>query len=146
MTLADYVRRRNGLPLGAPGSLRAMLHRSFGARSFDGFWQHWNPIFGYYLGTRVFVPLKRVTPAYVALLLTFVFTGIIHDAVTMLVRKDIAFLFTPWFLFLGLGLGVVVAKVIRMDVGAYPWPFRAALHSCYLAASLGLAFLVFTIR
>lgn len=144
MTLRDYVRRRNGLPLGAPGSLRAMLRRSFGARSFDGFWQHWNPIFGYYLGTRVFVPLKRITPRYVALLLTFVFTGIIHDAVTMAVRKDVAFLFTPWFFFLG--VGVVLAKVVRMDMGGHAWPFRAAAHAGYLAASLGLAFLVFTIR
>lgn len=144
MTLGEYVRRRNGLPLGAPGSLRAMLRRSFGARSFDGFWQHWNPIFGYYLGTRVFVPLKRVLPQSVALVLTFVVTGIIHDAVTMAARKDIAFLFTPWFLFLG--IGVVIAKMTRMDVGGYPWSVRAAVYSSYLAASLGLAFLVFTIR
>jgi hypothetical protein len=31
LTLAQYVRRRTGVPLGASGSLRNMLHRSLGA-------------------------------------------------------------------------------------------------------------------
>ena len=67
LTLSEYVRRRNGVPLGAPGSLRNMLRRSFGARSFAGFWQYWNPVFGYCLGRYIFVPLKRVSPPSVAL-------------------------------------------------------------------------------
>jgi len=49
------------------GSLRNMPRRSFGARSFDGFWRHWNPLFGYYLGKYVFVRLKKVAPPHVAL-------------------------------------------------------------------------------
>ena len=144
LTLSYYVRRRNGVPLGASGSLRNMLHRSFGARSFDAFWQHWNPIFGYHLGKYVFVPLKSVSHPYAALVLTFIVTGIIHDAVTMAVRQDFAFLFTPWFLFLG--IGVVISKVAAMDVGAFPWALRAAIHVAYLGACLGAAFFVFTIR
>jgi len=144
ITLSEYVRRRNGVPLGAPGSLGNMLHRSFGARSFAGFWQHWNPIFGYYLGKCIFVPLQRVSPPYVALVLTFVVTGIIHDIVTMAVRQDLAFLFTPWFLFLG--IGVVLSKVTGMDIGARSWRLRAAIHSIYLGVCLALAFLVFTVR
>lgn len=142
--LSDYVRRRNGVPLGASGSLQNMLRRSFGATSFDRFWQHWNPIFGYNLGRYVFAPLKRVLPPYVALILTFVVTGIIHDAVTMAVRRDVAFLFTPWFFFLG--IGVVLAKATRMDLGAYSWGVRAVCHSIYLGVCLALAFVVFTIR
>ena len=144
LTLSEYVRRRNGVPLGAPGSLRNMLRRSFGARSFAGFWQHWNPIFGYYLGKYVFVPLKRISPPSVALVLTFVVTGIVHDVVTMAIRQDVAFLFTPWFLFLG--IGVVLSKVTGMDIGVSPWGLRAALHSTYLGACLAFAFIVFTVR
>ena len=144
LTLSEYVRRRNGVPLGASGSLRNMLHRSFGARSFAGFWQHWNPIFGYHLGKYVFVPLKSVSPPYVALVLTFIVTGIIHDVVTMAVRQDIAFLFTPWFLFLG--VGVILSKVTAMDVGAYPWGLRAVIHATYLGVCLVVAFFVFPIR
>ena len=144
LTLSEYVRRRNGVPLGAAGSLRNMLLRSFGARSFAGFWQYWNPIFGYHLGIYVFAPLKHVLPRSVALIITFVVTGLIHDIVTMLVRQDVAFLFTPWFLFLG--IGVVLSKVWRMDIGAYPWIVRAVTNSVYLAGCLALAFLVFSIR
>ena len=144
LTLSEYVRRRNGVPLGASGSLRNMLRRSFGARSFAGFWQHWNPIFGYYLGKYVFVPLKGISPPYVALILTFVVTGIVHDVVTMAIRQDVAFLFTPWFLFLG--IGVVLSKATGMDIGARPWRLRAVFHSTYLGVCLALAFLVFAVR
>lgn len=120
-----------------------MLYRAFGARSFDAFWQHWNPIFGYYLGRFVFVPSKRFVPAWFALIVTFVFTGALHDAVTMAVRGDVAFLFTPWFLFLG--LGVVAAKAFRMDIGGTAWSLRAVVNTTYVATSLLLAYLVFDI-
>ena len=144
LTMSEYVRRRNGVPLGAAGSLRNMLHRSFGARSFGGFWQHWNPIFGYHLGKFVFGPLKTVLPPHVALVLTFIVTGVIHDLVTMAVRQDVAFLFTPWFFFLG--VGVVLSRVTGMDIRAYPWGLRAAIHAVYLGVCLGAAFIVFTVR
>jgi len=143
LTLRQYVRRRNGVPLGAPGSLRGMLRRAFGARSFAGFWQHWNPIFGYWLGRHVFEPLKRVCPPALALVLTFAVTGIIHDLVTMAVRRDLAFLFTPWFLFLG--LGVALGQAARMDLATWPWVARAALHAGYVSACLVLAVAVFRV-
>ena len=121
-----------------------MLRRAFGAKSFANFWQHWNPIFGYYLGTYVFVPAKRLLPPWAALVWTFVVTGIIHDVVTMAVRRDIAFLFTPWFFFLG--AGVVVSNVAGMDIGARSWGSRAVTNTAYLVVSLALALLVFPIR
>ena len=143
LTLSEYVRRRNGVPLGAAGSLGNMMRRSFGARSFAGFWQYWNPIFGYYLGKFVFVPLKNVFPSYVALIFTFVVTGIIHDLVTMAVRQDVAFLFTPWFFFLG--TGVVLGKSAGMDISERSWGVRAATHLTYLGVCLACAiFLVAT--
>ena len=37
MTLAQHIVHRNGVPAGAPGSLRNMLARLFGAPTFDGF-------------------------------------------------------------------------------------------------------------
>jgi len=58
LTLAQYVRRRNGVPLGASGSLRNMFYRSLGAGSIAGFWRYWNPVFGYYLGRYIYAPLK----------------------------------------------------------------------------------------
>lgn len=121
-----------------------MLRRSFGARSFAGFWQHWNPIFGYYLGKYVFVPFKQILPAPVALISTFVVTGIIHDVVTMAVRRDVAFLFTPWFLLLG--IGVVISNRVAMDISAWSWGVRAITHASYLGVCLGLAFVLFTVK
>ncbi len=50
LTLGQYVQHRNGVPLGDGKSLQNMLHRSLGAASFAGFWQYWNPIWGYGLG------------------------------------------------------------------------------------------------
>ncbi len=144
LSLSEYVRRRNGVPLGTSGSLRNMTRRSFGARSFAGFWQYWNPIFGYCLDKFVFAPLKKHFPSHISLILTFIVTGIVHDLVTMAMRQDVAFLFTPWFFFLG--IGVVLGKVAGMDIAASSWGVRAAVHATYLSVCLALATLVFTIK
>ena len=63
---SEYVERRNGVPLGSPGSLRGVLRRSLGADTLGGFWRHWNPIWGYYLGRYVNAPLRRVMPSGVS--------------------------------------------------------------------------------
>lgn len=134
LTLSQYIRRRNGLPAGARGSLRNMLHRSLGARSFAVFWQHWNPVFGYGLGRYVYSPLRHVASPAIALVLTFVVSGAIHDLVTMAVRGSMAFLFTPWFFLLG--LGVIAGRAARIDLSGRPWLFRAAVNIAYVAACL----------
>lgn len=136
MTLAQYIRRRNGVPLGARGALGNMLRRSFGARSFAGFWQYWNPMFGYGLGRYVFSPLKRVLPSALALIATFVVCGALHDAVAMAVGRSLVFLFTPWFFFLG--VGVVFGRAIRMDLSHQPWAVRASVNLAYIVACLAL--------
>lgn len=140
LTMAEYIRRRNGVPAGARGALRNMLVRSFGAKSFAVFWQHWNPIFGYSLGRYVYSPLKRVLPPVAALILTFVVCGAFHDLVTSAVRGSGALLFTPWFLFLG--IGVVVGRSIRMDLSRYSWRVRAVVNLAYFAVCLALAIFV----
>ena len=141
LTLADYVRRRNGVPLGARGALVNMLRRSFGARSFAGFWQYWNPIFGYCLGRYVFAPLKTILPSFIALVITFVVCGFIHDLVIMAIRKELALVFTPWFFFLG--SGVVLGNQLNMDLARFPFGIRAVIHFLYLAVSFLLAVLLF---
>jgi uncharacterized membrane protein (GlpM family) len=137
MGLRDYVRRRNGVPLGAPGSMRNMFSRSFGASSFAGFWRYWNPIFGYGLGRYVFAPLKGFLPPAFALIATFVVCGALHDLVTMAVRGSWTALFTPWFFFLG--AGVVLGNRVEMNLSAWPWAVRAGVNIGYLAICLALA-------
>ena len=138
--MGEYIRRRNGVPTGAPGSLRNMLERSFGARSFAVFWQHWNPIFGYTLGRYVFGPSKRMLPPAIALVFTFVVCGAAHDLIATVVRGSLAFLFTPWFFFLG--LGVVAGQSVQMDLAHRPWGIRAVTNLAYVTFCLGLAILV----
>ena len=134
LTLAQYIRRRNGVPLGSAGSLRNMLPRSLGAGSFAGFWQYWNPVLGYGLARYVYSPLKRVLPTAAALIMTFVVCGALHDLVIMAIRGSATFLFTPWFFLLG--VGVVFGRAVGMDFSSRPWLIRAFVNLTYVGACL----------
>ncbi len=126
MSLTDYVQYRNGVPLGAPGSLQNMLVRSFGAGTFAKFWQYWNPIWGYALGRYIYQPLNRFLPAALALILTFTISGGIHDLATMLVRRAPAFFFTPWFFLMG--VVVVFGRLLKLDYSSHPFLIRVAIN------------------
>lgn len=139
-TLADYVRQRNGVPLGGRGSMGNMLYRSFGAASFTGFWRYWNPIFGYYLHRCIYLPLRNVTPRWIALVLTFLFCGALHDGVTYMVQGSTAFLFTTMFLFFAIGL--LIGATARLDISNMPWFVRALINLSYLSACIALAYYV----
>lgn len=134
LTLSLYIRRRTGVPAGGRGGLRNMFYRSLGASSFAGFWRYWNPVFGFLLGRYIFVPLKRFLPPAIALIATFVVCGAIHDLVTTAARGSAAFLFTPWFFFLALGL--LAGRAARRDLSAQPWLIRATANLAYIIACL----------
>ena len=136
-TLRQYVRRRNGVPLGGRGSLTNMLRRSLGASSIAGFWRHWNPIWSYGLGRFVLSPARRILPMSFALILTFGVSGFLHDAVIMLLRWELALLFTPWFLVLG--LGVVVTERFQWRFADLPPWQRASIILAYAFASLAVS-------
>ena len=137
LSLQQYVKRRNGVAMGSPGSLSNMLYRSFGAGTFAGFWRHWNPIFGYYLGRDIFVPLKRWAPAPIALIATFIACGALHDLVTMAVRQDVALFFVPSFA--GFGISVVLTNALNIDCSALNWWLRAAINLGLIAVCFLLA-------
>ena len=113
MNLSDYVKKRNGVPLGATDSLRNMLFRSLGAGKFSIFWHYWNPMWGYYLGKYIFKPLKTIFPPPFSLIITFVVCGFIHDLAIMLLKWKFTLLLTPWFLFMG--LSVVLGAYLKID-------------------------------
>jgi hypothetical protein len=139
LTLAQYVHRQNGVPLGAPRSLQNMLYRSFGAGTLAGFWQYWNPVWGYGLGKYVYSPFQRNLPSWLALILTFVVSGGLHDLVIMAIRQSAAFIFTPWFFLLG--VGVVIGRTLGIDFSGQPWGIRAGINLTYLVACFGLMLL-----
>lgn len=134
MTLAQYVLRRNGVPLGASGALRNMLHRSLGAGSFAVFWQYWNPVFGYGLARYVQPPLLRILPPTATVIVTFVVCGALHDLVTMALWGSPTLFFTPWFFLLG--IGVVLGRAVGMDLSRQPWPIRVATNLAYIGTCL----------
>ena len=136
LSLAQYILRRNGVPLGDPRSLRNMLYRSFGAGTFAGFWQYWNPIWGYGLGKYVYAPLQRGLPSWLALILTFVVSGGLHDLVIMALRRSVAFIFIPWFFLLG--VGVVAGRALGMDFSNQAWNIRAGINLIYIITCFGV--------
>ncbi|MDX1364855.1 MAG: MBOAT family O-acyltransferase, partial [Arenibacter latericius] len=119
MTLTEYVKKRNGVPIGSSKSLRNNLYRSLGAKNFSTFWNYWNPIFGYYLGKYIFKPLKRILPVGVALLFTFIFCGMIHDAVTTIFRWKISLFFTIWFSMMG--VSVLITRYFNHNFSKQIW-------------------------
>lgn len=140
ITLGDYVRRHNGVPLGASGSNVAMFRRSLGAGSLASFWRHWNPVFGYYLARFVFSPLRRMLPRSFAVVLTFLASGLVHDAVMWLFGSTTRFLFTTWFAFAG--VAVVAGSAAGLDYSELRWRTRMAINVAVIATCLGISIVV----
>jgi hypothetical protein len=136
LTLSAYVERRTGVPLGAKGSLRRMLHRSLGAGSFAAFWRFWNPVWGYYLGRYVDTPLRRLVPPWASILMTFVVSGALHDLAVIAVRRTVSVVFVPWFALMG--IMVVTTTRVGYDYGSRPWPVRATINLVMVFGTLGL--------
>jgi hypothetical protein len=136
MKLSEYVRKRNGVPIGHSSSLHNNLQRSLGAKNFSAFWNFWNPIFGYYLGAKIFKPLKRVLPIGFAVILTFVFCGLIHDLVTTIIRGKLSLFFSVWFLLMG--TAVTVSKYLKYDLSKKKWIFRAFINLTIIGICLFL--------
>lgn len=124
------------MALGARGSLTQMLHRSLGADTFSGFWHHWNPIWGYYLGRFVYVPLRRVMPGAAAVVATFIVSGAIHDAAISAVTGSPTAMFVPWFAVLG--LMVVLSKRFGFRYGFEAWMVRAVINVTLVVGALVL--------
>ena len=136
MKLSEYIKKRNGVPIGHSKSLQNNLKKSLGTKNFSTFWNYWNPIFSYYLGTKIFKPLKKVFPIGISLVLTFVFCGLIHDVVTTLVRGKISLFFTVWFFIMG--FMVVISKQLNYDISNQKWILRAFLNLSIIGACLFL--------
>lgn len=141
ISLKQYVKRRNGISLGASGSLSSMLKNAFGANNFAQFWLYWNPIWGYYLASKIQKPLAQVLPHNIALILTFSISGLLHDLAVSLIKKDTFFVCTPWFFVMS--LAVIASSNLKVNVSKYPFFLRALIHTstviiCYWVSYFGL--------
>lgn len=136
ITLAQFIQKRNGVALGERHSMRNMLSRSLGARSFAIFWHYWNPIWGYYLSRYVMRPLRRFLPLSFATFITFVVSGALHDLAVSIVKWKAVFLFTPWFALMA--VVVITSSKIGISYGHFAWHFRALINVFIIIATLGL--------
>lgn len=140
LSLSQYVKKRNGVALGGSRSMRNMLSRSMGAKSFAAFWHFWNPIWSYYLSRYVMRPLNTYLPVWFAVLITFIVSGALHDLAVSLVKWNTVVFFTPWF---GLmGFIVIVSSKIGVSYGHFNWYVRAFINVSIIGASLCLTYLI----
>ena len=143
LSLAQYVKKRNGVPLGASDSMKNMLSRSFGASSFPVFWRYWNPIWGYYLSRNVMRPIANFLPISLATFITFLVSGALHDIAVSIIKWKAIFFFTPWF---GLmGLMVIGSKGAGISYGHVSWPVRALINASFIFISLGITYFLETL-
>ena len=144
LSLAQYVKKRNGVPLGASDSMKNMLLRSFGAPSFPVFWHYWNPIWGYYLSRNVMRPVANFLPISLATFITFLVSGALHDIAVSIIKWKTILFFTPWF---GLmGLMVIGSKGAGISYGHVSWPVRALINASFILISLGITYFLETLH
>ena len=136
ISLSEYVKKRNGVALGASGSMGNMLKRSLGANSFYLFWQYWNPIWGYYLSCKIMKPLSRLFPIWLAIIITFTISGALHDLAVTIVKWRFTFFFTPWFTLMG--FIVLATKRFRISYKEYHWVIRASINTALVIVCLVL--------
>jgi len=72
--------------------------------------------------------------------MTFIISGGIHDLATMAVSRSFAFLFTPWFFWLG--VGAVLGRAFGLDFSKWPWWIRASINLVHLVTCLVLTLVV----
>ncbi|QCK15793.1 hypothetical protein DCC35_14075 [Mangrovivirga cuniculi] len=97
------------------------------------------------MGKFIFKPLKKVFPEAISLLFTFIFCGLIHDAVTTVYRGKISFFFSIWFLFMA--LAVLMTRILKHNFSKQGWLVRASINLgiiavCFIATIYSHRFLM----
>ena len=126
--------------MGANNSLKNMIARSLGAGKFSIFWKYWNPIWSYYLGKYIFKPLKIIFPPALSVILSFAFSGFLHDLIIMLLRWNFELLLTPCFLLMG--FCVVLGDYAKIDYSKFTWIIRAFINILIILSCLLIAYQV----
>ncbi|MDX5996184.1 acyltransferase [Shewanella oneidensis MR-1] len=109
---------------------------ALGAKSFPIFWHYWNPIWGYYLSRNVMRPISQFLPMWLAVLVTFLVSGALHDLAIALVKWQAMFFFTPWFGIMG--VIVIASNKYGLSYGALPWIMRAMINLLFILSSFSL--------
>ena len=145
VTLAQFIELRLGESDNFAVLLKRMLALSFGAGSFRDFWRYWNPVYGYYLLYYCYTPLGRILPRWLCVIITFACSGFfLHDFpfgwwIRALKNQSLPVPFVAlWFS--TIGIIVLVAEAVKLDLKSFPLPARVFVNVLHLAGPFLLVF------
>ena len=137
MNLEEYTYYRTGSTK-INVIIRNMFFKPFVSSSFKSFWKYWNPTWGFYLLFYCYKPLKTVFPAWVALVITFLISGLFHDIIYIvpMMMKKVQFVFpfiTVWFFIIS--LGIILSEYLQMNFNKINLTVRPIFHLGYLVVT-----------
>lgn len=129
----DYERRRLGGSRSELSGIVYMTRKALLASSFAGFWRYWNPLFSFYLMTRVLRPLRdRGVPLAISQVLTFAVSGLVHDVAATMVLRRLVCIVTPTFVLYA--AYVLVEQYAGWTLKRWPRAMRPLYHMVLLTA------------
>ena len=139
-TYRQYERRKLGGHTDSAAGILHMVRRSVLASSFAGFWRNWNPLFSYYLLYYSYRPLQRQLRRSLAVMVTYLLSGAVHDLAASALLRRFVFLFTPTF---GLfALWVILEAGLGVSLKNLPPRIRPLYHLGLIAGSFFLVSLL----
>ncbi|WP_147439148.1 MBOAT family O-acyltransferase [Faecalibacter macacae] len=134
MNLEEYTYYRTGSTK-IPVVIRNMFFKPFISSSLKSFWKFWNPTWGYFLLFYCYKPIKTIFPAWVALIATFIVSGLAHDIIYIIpmMIKEIKFVFpfiTVWFFIIS--IGILLSEYLQINFRKTNLKFRPIFHLSYL--------------
>jgi len=134
MTFEEYTYYRTGSTK-VPLIVWNMFFKPFVSSSFRSFWKYWNPSWGYFLLFYCYKPIRTIFPYWVALIITFLISGLFHDIIYIIpmMMKDVKFVFpfiTVWFFIIS--IGILVTGYLQIDFNRTSLMFRPIFHIGYL--------------
>lgn len=137
MNLEAYTYYRTGSTK-IPLIIRNMFLKPFVASSLKSFWNYWNPSWGYFLLFYCYKPIKTLFPRWVALIITFLISGLFHDILYIIpmMMNEVEFVFpfiTVWFLIIS--LGILLTEYLQIDFNNTNLKMRPFIHLSFLVGT-----------
>jgi hypothetical protein len=136
MTVEEYIKYRTG-SIDLLKVIRVIFTKPFKASSLRKFWWYWNPGYGYYLLFYCYRPLRTLLPHSLALILTFLICGFLHDILYLVPiaimdggKIPLPFV-TTWFLLIS--IGIIISEYMRINFKNIRTWFRPIIHFGFLA-------------
>ena len=136
MSVEEYIEYRIGT-LNPMIAFRRIFTKPFMAKSLRKFWWYWNPGYGYFLLFYCYRPLRSFFSHSLALIITFLICGFLHDILYLIPmaimdggKIPLPFV-TSWFLFIS--IGILISEYARIDFKNIRPEIRLVIHLAFLA-------------